>query len=292
MEYNVFQQMINEAERRYEAQLHAAAAEILASRTIHVVTVSGPTCSGKTTTTEKLKNQLVLAGHPVFLVSFDDFFRNRDTLPKNTSGRVDYDTAASLDLTLLGSCLERLVRGEQTILPKYDFKTGTRCGTVPYIPHENDLILLEGIQAMYPEIRQYLPQTRTYSMVIMPNADVTTPDGKIITAREIRLLRRLVRDVWMRGTSAEKTLSMWADVCANEDANIFPYVAQADFRMDSYLDYELYIIAPLIRTLLADLPKEREGHAYAKDLLVRLSAYQAMPADGVPRDSVFREFIG
>ncbi|MBQ8577980.1 MAG: nucleoside kinase [Clostridia bacterium] len=287
-----FRMYIAEAETAYEAQLSAAVSEILGCPDVQIVTVTGPTCSGKTTTSKKLTEALEDAGHPVYMVSFDDFFKNREDLPKTASGGTDYDSAASLDLPKLNDCLDRLVRGETCELPKFDFETGRRTGYETYLPRENDIILLEGIQAMYPEVREHLPHDIVRSIAICPQRDVPVSGGRVITAREIRLLRRLVRDARVRNSDAAKTLSMWADVCKNENENILPYLCGADILIDSFLAYELHVIRPCAETVLAALPGDSVFRPMADDLLDRLSAFPPMPADGVPRDSVFREFIG
>ncbi len=284
--------MIAEAEANYERQLSMAAAAILSDEKIQIVTVTGPTCSGKTTTSDKLTAALEAAGRSVYMVSFDDFYKNRAELPLTETGRVDYDTAASLDLETLYVCLDRLVREESVDLPKYDFHTGTRVGVVRYTPRDDDIILLEGIQAMYPCIRAHLPHDVTRSVAILPDADAVASDGTVITRREVRLLRRIVRDARTRNADAEKTLSMWEDVLVNENANIFPYFDQADIHINSYLSYEIHIIREPAEALLSAVPPESAYRSMADDLCRRLSAFAAMPSDGVPMYSVFREFIG
>ncbi len=290
--YTDIKTLIDTAEAAYEAQLDMAAKEILSDPHIQIVTVTGPTCSGKTTTSDKLTARLEMAGHPVFMVSFDDFYKNRADLPLTAQGRVDYDTAASLDLATLCPCLDRLVNEQAVDLPKYDFHTGTRSGYVRYEPRENDIILLEGIQAMYPEVRAHLPHQVTRSVAILPCADVPLADGRMITKREVRLLRRLVRDARTRNADAEKTLSMWEDVTANEDCNIFPYFDLADIHIDSFLAYEMGVIRTPAQTVLCAVPKDSPHRAYAEDLLSRIAAFEALPATPVPAHSVFREFIG
>ena len=207
-------QNILACEKQYTDQIGDAAEALLAVHHLQIITVTGPTCSGKTTTARLLTAALEDAGRSVFPVSFDDFFKNRADLPILSSGRVDYDTAAALDMETLTECLDKLIAEEPCDLPLFDFQNGCRSGVFRYVPRENDVILLEGIQAMYPEVRSHLPHEVTRSAAILPTMTVETPDGTL-TARELRLLRRLVRDARTRNADAEMTLSMWADVCAN-----------------------------------------------------------------------------
>ena len=291
-----YRSQILRAEADFEAQLVRSAEALLSVEQLQIVTVTGPSCSGKTTTAEKLRCMLEKAGHPVYMVSIDNFFRDRASLPKTKSGRTDYDTAASLDLDCLTRCLDLLVREEETDLPVFDFRTGTRSGYTRYIPRENDIILLEGIQAMYPEIRSHLPYAVTRSVAIGPQEDVCAVGvgGSAVrfTAREIRLLRRLVRDARTRSSGAEQTLAMWEDVCFNEDVNITPYLCHADIVIDSFLPYELSVIRHPAERLLQTIPADSAYHAAARSLTERLAVVIPMPADEIPDTSVFREFIG
>ena len=288
---NDIREMILTCEKRYTDQIDAAAETLLAVEHLQIITVTGPTCSGKTTTAHLLTAALERAGRQVFPVSFDDFFKNRANLPILPSGRVDYDTAAALDMETLAKCLDKLIAEEPCDLPLFDFQSGCRNGMIRYVPRENDVILLEGIQAMYPEVRAHLPHDVTRSVAILPTMTVNTPDGTL-TAREIRLLRRLVRDARTRNADAEKTLSMWEDVCANEDRSIYPYLDCADIRVDSSMAYEVGVIRPMAEAVLAGLPADSKHRMYADSLLARLSHIDILPPDGIPDNSVFREFIG
>ena len=282
---------IGSCEARYTAQIIDAVNTLLAIPHLQIITVTGPTCSGKTTTARLLTSALEAAGRCVFPVSFDDFFKNRACLPILPSGRVDYDTVAALDMETLARCLDKLIAEEETDLPLFDFHSGCRREGVRYVPRENDVILLEGIQAMYPEVRAHLPHEMTRSIAILPELSVPTPAGDL-TARELRLLRRLVRDARTRNSDAEMTLSMWEDVCANEDANIYPYLDCADIRIDSSMAYEVGVIRPMAEAVLSGLPRDSVHRAYADSLLARLSHIDILPPDDIPDDSVFREFIG
>ncbi len=278
-------------EMKYTDQIDAAVQSLLAIPHLQIVTVTGPTCSGKTTTAHLLTAALEKAGRHVFPVSFDDFFKNRACLPILPSGRVDYDTAAALDMETLSRCLDSLIAEQACDLPLFDFHSGCRNGVCRYQPRENDVILLEGIQAMYPEVRAHLPHEVTRSVAILPTMTIDTPDGEL-SARELRLLRRLVRDARTRNSDAEKTLSMWEDVCANEDANIYPYLDCADIRIDSSMAYEVGVIRPMAEAVLSGLPRDSMHREYADSLLARLSHIDILPPDDIPDDSVFREFIG
>lgn len=279
------------SESGYEVQLAAAGDYLLSRPQIQFMTITGPTCSGKTTTCAKLCRTLEEAGHDLYMVSFDDFYKNRADLPLLPDGNVDYETAATIDLDCLASCIGSLLREEPAQFPVFNFETGCRDGYREYVPRKNDIVILEGIQAIYPEVQALLPAEITVNVGIMPENDVMSGEA-VFSRREIRLLRRLVRDAKFRAASAERTLAMWADVCANEDRNILPYLDNLDIFINSFLPYELCVIRPFAEKVLRELPDDSAYVSVRDSLLSRLRSVAVISPELVPDDSVFREFIG
>ena len=284
--------LVQEAEAAFEAQLSAIADAVIQNPDVQFLTVTGPSCSGKTTTTKVLCQKLEAAGRALYPVSLDDFYKNPEDVPLLPDGRIDYDTAKAIDLQSLEACIAHLLKEEPVDLPRFDFETKRRAGYVRYEPRENDIIVLEGIQAIYPEVKALLPIEHTFSIAIMPNKDVLLPDGSQLSRREIRLLRRIVRDARERATKAEKNLFMWETVTANEDITILPNLHRVDHFIDSFLPYELYVIRPYAETLLSEIPDDSVYADVRDHLLSCLSTLTALPSHIVPKDSVFREFIG
>ncbi len=283
--------LVKAAEARYLDALDRATVEIAADMQIQIITVTGPTCSGKTTTSHILMEKLAAAGRPVYMVSFDDFYINRADLPLTPEGRVDYDTEATLDMACLRVSMEHLLHEEPVDLPVYDFVAGKRGGYRRYVPQKDDIVLFEGIQAMYPGVLALLPPEVTRHVAIMPWEDVQAGDATF-SAREIRLLRRLVRDIRTRGASAQHTLSMWEDVTRNEDCAILPHMTSAHIHIDTFLPYELSVIRPMAEAVLDTLPPDSEFASVGRSLCERLSQIEVLPPAYVPRGSMFREFIG
>ncbi len=284
--------LVADAEAAFEARLTSIADAVLRDPNVQFLTVTGPSCSGKTTTTDVLCRKLEEAGRALYPVSLDDFYKNPEDVPLLPNGKMDYDTAAAIDLECLAVCVAHLAREEAVDLPRFDFKTKRRAGYVRYAPRKDDIIVLEGIQAIYPEVQAMLPREHTVSIAIMPDDDVMLEGGGMFTRREIRLLRRIVRDARTRSTRAERNLYMWETVTANEDRSILPYLHHVDHFINSFLPYELYVIRPFAEALLLEIP---EDSAYAEEkhsLLSRLSDLEILPPSIVPYRSVFREFIG
>ena len=170
-----------------------------------------------------LTAEITAAGKNAVILSIDDFFRER-TSPKLVNGAsVDFDSAAAIDLELFAECTAAMLAGKNTILPQYDFITGTRSFPRDYVSTPDDIVIFEGIQAFYPEITSLLSAFPYKSIFINVSGDITV-NGTVFSGNEIRLARRLVRDFRFRSASPEFTMEIWENVRRNEEANIFPYM--------------------------------------------------------------------
>ena len=107
-----------------------------------------------------------------------------------------------------------------------------------------------------------------------------------------RFLRRIVRDHRTRGYPAAATIAMWDNVRAGEERNIFPYQESADVFFNSALPYEIAVLKTYAQPLLFQVGEEDPAYQEAKRLLKFLDYFVAVPADGVPVNSIIREFIG
>lgn len=290
------QEFVLAGENAFRASLSQAVETIVHQNHRRILTVSGPSCSGKTTASTRLMEALHKNGDHTVLISIDDFFLDRPE--KNAEENADYDSVNAIDLAYLAEVIEGICRGETVHLPHYDFITGSRDRYTEYYPDERNIYIFEGIQAVYPEVTSLLrAASASYggydSVFICPDAP-DHAENVIISDNDIRLLRRIVRDVRTRGASPAFTLYLWESVRANEDAHILPYAKDATVRINSYLPYELFVIAPLCRPYLASVLPESPCFARAQELLHRLDAFDNpfFSCHMVPSDSVFREFIG
>ncbi len=277
------------AEEHYKKQVLDIAECVADDKDVRFLTLAGPSCSGKTTTSYILEHEFEKRGLSTKIISIDDFYRSRYDIADDE--KPDYESITAIDLELFQACVNQILNGETTMLPVYDFISGVRSEYVPYTPAENEIIIFEGIQAIYPEILATLPKRSTRSIFISVDEDVMAY-GTIFEKREVRFLRRLVRDYLFRSATPERTLELWDGVVANEDKNIFPYEDNADFIINSFLPYELGVIKPYVLNRLSyDLKNEREKVLY-EALANEFTNIVEIPSRFVPHDSVFREFIG
>lgn len=280
---------VENAEMHYRNQVIQIANAVVDIPNLRFLTLSGPTCSGKTTTSYILEHEFEKRGISTTIISIDDFYRNRHDI-SNTEDP-DYESIAAIDLPYFQECVENILNGRSAMLPRYDFVTGCRSQYIEYVPGEHEVLIFEGIQAIYPEIVETLPKEVTRSIYISVDDDVTAY-GTFFEKREIRFFRRLVRDYFFRSATVSRTIELWHDVVENENKNILPYEKNADYIINSFLAYELGVIRSYILDKISyDMCMEEEREIY-EILTKKFEKIRHIPERFVPVDSVFREFIG
>ncbi len=258
-----------------------------------IIALSGPSCSGKTTTSHKLISDLVQSGRRVKVISLDDFYLPRALLLERAAengGKIDFDSPDTLDWEGLARFLEALENREIGSLPQYDFKTGKQSGAERIYPSAYDLFLFEGIQAAYPKFLSLLP-FGDYSAVFVSVESGLKLKNDLLRPRQLRLARRIVRDQRFRGASPSFTLSLWETVISNEDAFIFPGAARAHFKLDSLLGYELCLLRDPLLAAVDELPEDKLT-ADVMQLTHFCRQIPSLPVDVLPSNSLLREFIG
>ncbi len=282
-------------EARFDAVLTEAARKIAEDDKLRVATLAGPTCAGKTTTAEKLKQVLAEHGKTAKMISIDDFFRDRDFEAEREMSRknipVDYDSIAAIHFNELRDCIEGIFDGKTVNIPIYDFTTRKRAGYTPFSRAENELVIFEGIQAIYPEVTALFSEHYFKSIYISVEQGLDLGDVSF-DRHEIRLLRRLVRDYRFRSADGAFTLFLWKGVRENEERSIIPYESGADISINSFLPCEIYMIAPLARNVLAEVPRESIFYREAQHLLAKLEGIPTIPETCLPEHALYREFLG
>ncbi|MBR7184369.1 MAG: hypothetical protein IKD37_02040 [Clostridia bacterium] len=286
---------VDRCEADFEAQLNAACDAVCAVEGLKLIGLSGPTCSGKTTTANKLIANLSRHGRTVHIVSIDDFYYDRNVLNERaeaTGQEIDYDSIDTIDFEALREVVREIFTDESTVVPRYDFKTGKRSGYIEYEYDDNDLFIFEGIQAIYPEIVELFKPYCYRSIYICAESPIEL-NGQIFEPTEIRFMRRMVRDYNFRAASPEFTYFLWESVRANEDLHIYPYAHTADIRINSTMPYELNMLTPYLIPLLNQIKPNSEYYAAARALLARIDAANIMPIPSayMAGNSLYHEFL-
>ncbi len=283
---------IKECEANFESRLDEVCKAVVDDG-VKIIALSGPSCSGKTTTAAKLTKELEAHGADVHLVSIDNFFRPREILNREAemmNGNIDYDSVKAIDLELLHERAASIIAGKPTELPIYDFTLGRATESEFIEPGEHSVFIFEGIQAIYPEVTAMFGDS--YKSVYICVEDDLWVDDCFFAKRELRLYRRLIRDYKFRGASPEFSFFLWRSVAANEDRSILPYADTVDLKINSFMAYEIYLMKSVLPEILALVPEDSVYFPKAYEITKKLSEIEPIDPKLVPTCSVLREFIG
>ncbi|MDE7159444.1 MAG: nucleoside kinase [Muribaculaceae bacterium] len=289
-------ELINVAEAMHDKLLGRISDEIAARYRqggARVITLAGPSSSGKTTTTKRLAIQLMTNLMTPRMISLDDYFVDREKTPLDSTGDYDYEHLHALDLDRLHSDLRRLLAGETINLPTYSFELGRRIDRErPLRLDPGEVLLIEGIHGLNPELTAGLNTDEVYKVYVSALTTLAIDDHNWISTTDSRLLRRIVRDHKYRHTSALSTLRRWGSVRRGEERWIFPYQENADATFNSSLIFEMGVMKDYAEPLLRQVPHDDPQYAEAYRLLRLLEYFTPIPADQIPSTSLLREFLG
>ena len=283
---------IAQCDAAYDARIDQAAA-LIKQRSNRFLCLAGPSCAGKTTTANKITQKLREQGITTHVISIDDFFHDMDYLlamAKKKGGELDMDSAEALDLACFVKCLDEIVNTGDTCLPIFDFHTHNRGGYRKFSCQSNDIIIFEGIQAVYPELTEKIAPYGMTSIFVCPETAITVGE-QVFDPNIFRFYRRIVRDAQYRSADAQRTLEVWRGVRNNEDAHIFPHKATCDMIVDSTMAYDLHLLTPYLRELLPAVSDQSRYYLRALDILSRISKIEPIPTKYLQKDSLYHEFI-
>ena len=288
--------LINVAEAMHDKLLGRISDEIASRRArgeAGIVLIAGPSSSGKTTTCKRLAIQLMTNCIVPRMISLDDYFVNREQTPRDETGDYDYEHLHALDLDLFNTHIRALLRGEEINLPTYSFELGQRIEKDrPLRLNDSDVLLIEGIHGLNPELTAGLPASNIYKIYVSALTTLRIDDHNWISTSDNRLLRRIVRDYKYRHTSALDTIRRWPSVRKGEERWIFPFQENADAMFNSSLIFEIGVMKDYAEPLLRGVPHSDREYAEAYRLLRFLHYFDPIPADQVPATSLLREFLG
>ena len=156
---------------------------------ILVIGIAGGTGSGKTTLMDNLVRRFA---DQVTVLSHDNYYRRRDDMTMEQRQNVNYDEPAALETDLMVRHLDRLRRGEAIECPVYDFTQHNRSDkTITIVPKK--VIIVEGILIFENEDLRSLMDIRIF----------------VDTDADVRLCRRIARDVGERGRTLQSVLDQY-----------------------------------------------------------------------------------
>ena len=260
--------------------------------TIRLICIAGPSSSGKTTFSNRLRIELLSRGIKPIRLSIDDYYLPKSEVPKDENGDPDLESINALDIELFNQNMLDLISGKEVQLPRFDFKLGHRVPGRKLKVSFSQPIIIEGIHALNDLLTINIPKHQKFKIYISPQAQINFDNHNPMSLTDLRLLRRIVRDKKYRNASAEETMSMWPSVRKGEFTWIYNTQEGADFVFNSLLSYELSVMKKYAMPLLNNIDTNSVYFPVAERLIRMLKYFDDMSDEWVPSNSLLREFIG
>ena len=270
-------------------------ADMVCQRNARVVMLAGPSSSGKTTSANRLATQLRVHGKKPILMSLDDYYIDRDKILPGPDGKLDLEHINTLDTDLFRSNIADLLAEKETALPTFNFVTGRREWNGRKLKlGNNSVIIVEGIHGLNPQmVPKDVAENEIFKLYVSPLLPLNLDNHNRIPTSYLRLLRRIVRDYETRGSSVQRTISMWESVQRGEKRWIFPFQENADVIFNSSTLYELAVLKKHIFPLLTQITPEDSCYDEVRSIVKILNYIREADVDDeIPPTSIVREFIG
>ncbi len=294
--------LVRKTDEAFNDKTYRAAKAIVKEKDrIKLVIIAGPSSSGKSTTTAKITQHLHTMGIEAVPLNIDHYFFDLEMHPKDEFGDYDFEMPEALDLALINQHLRQLIKGETVKTPHYDFEAGKRVDNVNEVRVKpGQVILIDTLHGLFEPMTNNIPDEKKFKVYIETISQQQDQDGTFIRWTDIRLLRRMVRDMKFRGYSPVRTVGHWHYVRRSEMKHIIPYVNDVDFIINGALPYELPFMKTQIMKELpniieswADNPKKQDAYIRAKRIQKLLSSVNEFHDESIlSKDSLLREFIG
>jgi len=298
----------------YEASLDQAARKVLErlnrGDALRVIWITGPSSSGKTTTTVKLTQRLEREGLRFLMLNLDDYFWSLVEHPTDWINDRNYETPEAMDIQLLNQHLRALLAGETIEKPVYSFKEGRRIASKRIRLERGQVLLLDCLHGLYPPITEGIAPAAQFRLFIENQNMLWEGDGssrRLTRFTDVRLMRRMLRDARHRNHSPLLTLLHWHYVRSGELFSIIPLSGLADHVVNGGFPFEIPAMKPLLCGTGGYFPRPEDLQPYRSFLDARiryerlqhlldqvegLSREQIATCDLIPGDAVIREFIG
>lgn len=305
--------LIAGATERYERAVDEAAAKVLrrleGGDEIRMIWISGPSSSGKTTTTVKLTQRLEKEGLQFLMLNLDDYFWPVVEHPTDWLNDRNFETPEALDIQRINAHLRALLEGQTIDKPVYSFKEGRHTGTKPVRLRKDQILLLDCLHGFYPPLTAGIPKENMFPVYIeaanmLYEGDGTT--GRLTQFTDVRLLRRMLRDTTHRNHPPLHTLLHWHYVRAGELFSIIPLMGLADHVIQGGMSFDLPVLKPFFMPDgIWPRPEELAPYSSFLDAQIRyrrittllaqiagLTIWEVQDHALIPGDHLVREFIG
>ena len=284
---------IRVCDREYRSFVKKVANSIAADDNNKIVMLSGPSGSGKTTTAHFIEKYINDLGKKAVTVSLDNFYLGKNDLPKLPDGRCDYETIYALNIEEMISCLKGLIRDGHCDMPEFDFLTGSpKAEKVPLSLPEDGIAVFEGIHALNSMILDELPAKNIFKVYVSVKDGIYDGKNLLLSPREIRLSRRMIRDKNFRNSDVKNTLHMWTGVVMGEEKYLFPFKDTADISINSLHPFEAAIYRDQMLEMLATVEPGDENFSVAAEMYGDYMKIAPASRELLPEGSLIHEFVG
>jgi uridine kinase len=258
-----------------------------------IITIAGPSSSGKTTFAGLLSTYLSAQGFGARVINVDNYFHNRSQTPLGPGGRPDFESIDAIHTELFGRHLAMLLEQGEAMTPVFDFRNGVRNDDMQRMTlGASDFLIVEGIHGLNDALTPGIDPSRKFRIYASALTQLNIDRLTRVSTSDSRLVRRMVRDSTQRGYTAEETIVAWPDVNRGERMNIFAFQEEADAMFNSSLPYELPVLKTFAEPLLKTVPPGSPAYHTAYRLLDMFSCLRPIDPALVPGTSLLREFIG
>lgn len=284
---------IRQCEAEFYDSIHQVADRIPHGKDRTIIMLAGPSSSGKTTSAHILCKALEERGIGSDTVSLDDFYLGVSNTPVDENGKHDFESVNALDLKEIHRCFGQVTEKGSCDFPMFDFKVGERSEQKRNVTlQKGDVLIVEGLHALNPILIRAVDAGHLMKLYVNVDCRVFDDAGNILlTRRDLRLIRRISRDIIYRNSPIGNTLGMWPAVQHGERAYLFPHSSSADYVINTFHPYEPALFKEDILTQILALDPTHPQYEYVMRISYGLDKFVSIPHRLVPANSLLREFI-
>lgn len=289
---NKIDDIIHSTELRHTAMIKECCQNILSQKECKFIFVTGPSSSGKTTFANRLCDELKQNSISTVNISLDHYYKPLEEIPLGNDGKADLEDIEAFEYELLNSDLSDLAQGKTIYLPHYDFEKRIKTKKDRAVNiGENELILVEGIQAFNPKIANNISQNMKYSIYCCALNSLTDKDGFRISSETTRLMRRMVRDYYFRSADCKLTFELWENVKKSSIKHIYPYTEKANYIFNSAAPYEYSLYKTHLELILKDAIPNSDYTEKVRPIISIMAEFNTLSDDVISNNSIIKEFL-
>lgn len=287
-------ELIESSEQNYRDRISKIAEHVNAHKNIRVIMLAGPSASGKTTTAHILCEKLNDLGVATAVVSLDNFYLEDgdERIPMLPDGKPNFETVMALEVEEIQRCMAEVIETGICDTPIFDFTSRKRKPQKNHIDVGDGVIIIEGLHALNPILIDGIDRDKIYKIYISVNAPILFDDGCLaLSSKQIRLIRRAMRDRIYRGADLKSTLEIWRSVVSGERRYLYVHKNSADVQLSTLHYYEPAVYRDTFIELVKELDRHTENYSYVVAAAEALEKFRPLGSAAVPWDSLIREFI-